>query len=289
MACASKTFTCPTCSISVKTLKAYVDHQSLHKNEANGQYLCCIVGCKSRFIKYSAFKSHMYRTHRQSCSMSHNETVQGPFQCEKPNCQKLCVDLKDLLTHLKSHLSNREDVHCPFKACGKIYSLKASFTTHIHRKHKHATDVHVSVALRHSVPSQSSDVIESQSDGDQVDEPEEILAPADMKGLYMRNLCLFYMKLQAKYLIPASTIQMIAEEINSLNLVCQQHTKNQLKVALQANTHLSESEIECALNSLDDTDLHTPCSSPLSTDYKRRQIFSEELFLCASSNYYFRH
>lgn len=43
--------------------------------------------------------------------------------------------------------------------------------------------MHVSAALCHSVRSQSSDVIESQSDGGQVDEPEEILDPVDMKGI----------------------------------------------------------------------------------------------------------
>ncbi|KAA0702250.1 FRAS1-related extracellular matrix protein 2 ECM3 -like protein NV domain-containing protein 1 [Triplophysa tibetana] len=41
-----------------------------------------------------------------------------------------------------------------------------------------------------------------------------------MRAMYTKNLCMFYMKLQAKHLIPSSTIQMIVEEINGLHDIC---------------------------------------------------------------------
>lgn len=85
----------------------------------------------------------------------------------------------------------------------------------------------------------------------------------------------FYMKLQANHLIPSSTIQLIVEEINSLSGVCQQHTKNQLKVSLHAKTKLTETEIVDVLTTLDDIDMHSSCSSALSTEYKRKQYFEE--------------
>lgn len=269
-----KAFTCPTCGTAMKTVKGYVNHQELHKNEAHSQYACCIVGCKLKFTKYNSFKSHIYRQHRQS-SVSQSETVQGPLKCENRHCQKQCVDLADLLDHLKSHVSKKEKVQCPFTGCGKAFSLRSSFTAHISRKHKNATSVQVSAMyFVHSVPSQSSDVAQSQSDASMVhDETEDTLDPADMKGLYMRNLCMFYMKLQAKYLVPSSTIQMIVEEVNSLNDVCHQYTRNQIQGALQANTNLTESEIKDVLTSLNDTNLHAYCSPALSTEYLRRQYF----------------
>lgn len=80
-----------------------------------------------------------------------------------------------------------------------------------------------------------------------------------MKGLYMSNLSMSYMKLQAKYLVPSSTIQMIVEQIDSLNDVCHQYMINLLKGALQANTQLSESEIKDVLTSLNDSSLHASC------------------------------
>lgn len=163
--------------------------------------------------------------------MSQCETIQGPLKCEYRHCQKQCVDLKDLLDNLKAHVSKKEEVQCPFKGCGKAFSLRSSFTAHISRKHKNATSVQVSTMhFVHSVPSQAS-VAESQLDVSFVhDEPEDTLDPADMKGLYMRNVCMFYMKLQAKYLVPSSTIQMIVEEVNCLNGVCHQYTRSKIKV-----------------------------------------------------------
>ncbi|XP_056335164.1 uncharacterized protein LOC130246305 [Danio aesculapii] len=47
-------------------------------------------------------------------------------------------------------------------------------------------------------------------------------------------------ELQAKYLIPSSTIQMIVEQIDSLNSVCHQYVVDLLQGALQANTQLRD-------------------------------------------------
>lgn len=99
------------------------------------------------------------------------------------------------------------------------------------------------------MPSQSVDGVHSPFDVN-IDEPEDILDPDEMKGQYMRNLSMFYIKLQAKYLVPSSTIQMIVEQVDSLNDVCHQYTVNQFKSALQANTQLRESEIKDLLTSL---------------------------------------
>lgn len=76
-------------------------------------------------------------------------------------------------------------------------------------------------------------------------------------------------------LIPSSTIQLIVEELNSLDGMCLQYTKSQLKASLQTKTELSETEIKDVLKTLDDVHIHRSCSSSLSTDYKRKQYFEE--------------
>lgn len=129
-----------------------------------------------------------------------------------------------------------------------------------------------------SFPSGSQfSVAESHSDevADDDGPEEDILDPAQMKSVYMRNLSMFCMKLQAKHLIPSSTVQLIVEEINKLSGLCQQYTKNQLKASLQTKTKISEIEIEDVLKTLDDMDIHGSCSSDISTEYKRKQYFEE--------------
>ena len=274
----SKDYTCRSCGASVNTLKGYV-HQGLHKNEPHYQYACYMESCKFQFRHYNAFKCHVYRRHRRSSNAPQCQNLQAPFLCQLPHCQKQLIDLKDLLCHLKSHTSRREVVHCPFKNCDKTFSVTSSFTAHLSRKHQNPTALHLSGAYCPlSVPSESqSSVAESQPDeGSAVDEPEaDVPDLAQMKSLYMRNLCMFYMKLQAKQLIPSSTIQSIVEEINSLNGMCLQYTKSQLKASLQTKTELSETEIEDVLKTLDDVDIHGSCSSSLSTEYNRKQYFEE--------------
>ena len=177
------------------------------------------------------------------------------MKCENSHCQKQCVDLKEFLDHLKSHVSKKEEVKCPFRGCDKAFSSRLSFTAHISRKHKNDTYIQVSAMhFVHSVASQSFDVGQSLSEECIVhDEPAEAPDPAQMKDLYMRNLCMFYMKLQAKDLVRSSTIQMIVEEVDSLNSVCLQYTRNQIKDALKANTNWTESEIKGVLTSLNDS------------------------------------
>lgn len=103
--------------------------------------------------------------------------------------------------------------------------------------------------------------------------PESVDMPddTDLRALYTKNLCMFYMKLQGKHLIPSSTIQMIVEEINDLHDICSQHTKKQFKDVLKARTNLSDSDVDEALSNL--TDLHSSCSTPLFTEYTRKQFF----------------
>lgn len=99
---------------------------------------------------------------------------------------------------------------------------------------------------------------------------------SEMRALYLKNLCMFYMQLQAKYLIPSSTIQMIVEEINSLNDIRHQHTKNEFKEVLATKTNLSETEIDSVLSCVEGTQLHFSCSSHLSTEYRRKQFFKKK-------------
>lgn len=84
------------------------------------------------------------------------------------------------------------------------------------------------------------------------------------------------MQLQAKYLIPSSTIQIIVDdEINSLNDICHQYTKKEFKEVLAAKVNLSDTGIESVLSCLGGADLHSSCSSHLSTEYKRKQYFKK--------------
>jgi len=43
------------------------------------------------------------------------------------------------------------------------------------------------------------------------------------QDVFLKSIAMFYLKLQAKYLLPASTIQHIVEEFKTVNAFGQQH------------------------------------------------------------------
>lgn len=272
MACVLAKFSCRVCGLSLSSIKGYVNHQILHQHETNGYYSCCYVDCNQKFSKYTALKSHVYHSHHTSLSQC-NET-QTSFVCDVADCKKQCIDLKDLLAHLKVHLTRHESVCCPFRHCTKVFKVKSSFTSHLSRCHKDETDVNKGFTYTEPSLSYQSTQIENETEIQSTSE-FEATEDLDIRPLYMRNLCLFYMQLQAKYLVPSSTIQMIVEEINGLNSICHQYTKDKIEETLRVHTNMSGTEIGSVVQRLQESDIHAECSSSLSTEYSRRQYFQK--------------
>lgn len=99
-------FTCRSCGMSLKSIKSYVDHQMLHRHEANSSYPYFFSDCKQKFTKSTALKDYVYRS--QNSSVSQLDDTQRPFVCDDVNCKKQCIDPTDLLAYLKVHLSKHE-------------------------------------------------------------------------------------------------------------------------------------------------------------------------------------
>lgn len=58
---------------SFTTLRGYVLHCKVHRNEPRCLFKCFGDGCKQTFCRYGAFKAHFYRRH--TFVLSANETV----------------------------------------------------------------------------------------------------------------------------------------------------------------------------------------------------------------------
>ncbi|KAA0721578.1 hypothetical protein E1301_Tti023627 [Triplophysa tibetana] len=226
--------------------------------------------CKCKFSKYNALKAHVYRHHK--IPHTHFDDSTGMFVCNNTDCQQQFTDMNNVLSHLRSHLSKRELVCCPFEKCDKKFSLRSSFTAHVSRKHRTSTFAQLRImdTLSEQPSSAFFDVTE-----DEVDEREftDSLTKCNAKSLYMKNLCLFYMQLQAKYLVPSSTIQMIVEEFSGLNYISHQYTQKMFREILKSKTAHSQFDIESVVQTLQGQDLHSACNSLLSTEYQRRQYY----------------
>lgn len=82
------------------------------------------------------------------------------------------------------------------------------------------------------------DTYDEQID-DQVGEESEVAAEAVDECQFFRNFAAFYLKLQAKLLLPASVIQTIMEDVQQMHNMNQSHLFYKLQEKLQ-NVDLSK-------------------------------------------------
>ncbi|KAL7872286.1 hypothetical protein SRHO_G00072690, partial [Serrasalmus rhombeus] len=94
------------------------------------------------------------------------------------------------------------------------------------------------------------------------------------EALFLNSLTLFYLKLQAKLLLPSSVIQTIIEDYQNIHDVSQSNLFHKLTEKLS-----QVGILECAINKIIDVlkseDLLSQCNTVLKTDQRRKSIFKE--------------
>lgn len=98
---------------------------------------------------------------------------------------------------------------CPVAGCQSTFTLKSSFTAHLSRKHLQCSVNNINDIYREIAPQSSATACEEASKT--LEESTEL--PPNFNETFLRNVCLFYLKLQGQLLLLASTIQK-----NELNL-----------------------------------------------------------------------
>lgn len=119
---------------------------------------------------------------------------------------------------------------CPVTSCENTFTVKSSFTAHMSRKHRACSVDSISDKYRENVSQPSAvsaceDVPQSSNDAT-TNESSEL--PQDFNENFLRNVCLFNLKLQGQLLLPASTIQTIVEEMRNVHDLGQDHTLSKL-------------------------------------------------------------
>ncbi|KAK0152048.1 hypothetical protein N1851_006574 [Merluccius polli] len=207
--------TCNFCSKTLETLRGYVLHCKIHRNKPHPFFKCVSTDCKQTFCTYAAFKGHFYRVHNAPAP---SVTAGAVFS------------VKELISHLKEHIAEGRPVACPVTSCENTFTVKSSFTAHMSQKHRACSVDSISDKYRENVSQPSAvsaceDV--PQSSNDATNESSEL--PQDFNETFLRNVCLFYLRLQGQLLLPASTIQTIVEEMQNVHDLGQDYTLSKLR------------------------------------------------------------
>ncbi|KAK0144953.1 hypothetical protein N1851_016149 [Merluccius polli] len=170
------------------------------------------------------------------------------------------------------------ETKCPFRGCDQSYTVASSFASHVSRKHTTGCveDLDDGVFDR-SVPTEPLSQHEaSQSCSDISDENHESEMPLAVdETLFLQNLTLLYLKLQAKLLLPASTIQTIIEDFQNAHEIGLSHSHNILSEKLKA-LGIPEATVSKSIDEINKGNLLKLYNrGVLSTDIKRKVAFKK--------------
>lgn len=268
--------TCRFCSKTLLTLRGYVLHCRVHRNEPRCFFQCVGVDCKRSFCTYAAFKAHFYRQHNVP-EPPHSRAVVTDLKCAISLCSRQFHTAKELVHHLKEHVVEGRAVSCPVIGCKNVFTKKSSFTAHMSRKHRECSLENISDMYRETV-SQSTSTVTLCEDASQISvDPqtsENCELPQNFNETFLRNICLFYLKLQGQLLLPASTIQTIVEEMQNVHELGQDFTISKLCSLLKDEMSLTDDAVTKICDCVRDSDLFSAChQGPLRTTYSRTQTF----------------
>ena len=195
-------FVCPLCSFQVHSFRALLSHIRItHSNEANFHVQCGLNGCVKSYTKFSSYKAHIWRHHKDMCSSASAELRRYTsilYVC--PICNETTYNtLSELTSHLREHSGSL--VECPFIGCNKAFTVHSSLTAHISRNHKlSGQGIKTNYIQEEDRPDSPSQLDDSLTNSDDNYSPEE---PISFE-IYKRNLALCLLKLEQVYTLPAS-------------------------------------------------------------------------------------
>lgn len=250
----------------------YTQHIKLHSNTANYRFACGVPECSRQYAKLPALKAHMYRDHKAvtPSSSSGDNLVCTPLACDI--CAVQCESSSSLVIHLRSHLRCGLHVECPFRGCNARFSVLSSFASHVSKKHRNDCVEHENPCSVER-PDASESMRESEIYVSNYSDEQEVPLAVD-ESLFLQNITLFYLKLQAKLLLPAPVIQAIIDgyqDVHDFSLTNMLNTLSQKLTALG----IPEATIVDIIDEIRKDDILTACNSGLSTDQRRKTAFKK--------------
>jgi hypothetical protein len=287
-------YSCSFCGQTAKSIRDYFFHVKLHRNEYRFHIKCPYKNCFRQFTSLTAMQSHITRKH-SGMNRQHSSPKPAIFEntiqlrCIDTFCCQKVVGIKKLISHVGGHARCGSKITCPFENCDSIYSRYRSFQSHIRRKHDkslklktayyvdfHDANIENNTSLNESQEILVDDGASPISTVTGVDSKHQHIETTDgFKDLMLRNMALFYLRLQAKYLVPSSTIQCIHEGITEMHDLSQQVLKQSISTLISQTTFSEESAEKIDLNHLlTSSDLFSKhCAGELRSEYLRVETF----------------
>lgn len=263
----------------MQTIREHVLHVKLYRNEPRCAFKCGATDCRDIFRSYGAFKAHFYSKHNTDSYVDASNAL-TVFTCNMAMCQRQCRDVKSLTAHLKKHIAEGRVVTCPFTACDHTFTVRASFTAHMSRKHRQCSVDSIRDLYKETVSQslKTESLVNVTGPTERLSETDEgeVSLTENFNDLFLRNIYLFYLKLHGQFLLPAATIQNIVEEMQSIHELGQTYTLNKLSAFLKSDLELTDEDIGRICDVVKESDLFSIShKGPMRTNFSRTKAVKE--------------
>lgn len=271
-------YKCHICSETFKFPKQYTQHYQFHTNIPNLTFPCCFPDCNASWKTYRGFKSHFLRNHRNISSAPQFENHNINFNCTA--CTDSFSSYKSLIAHIKTHLRSHIAIICPFDSCLRSFTKVPSFSSHLSRYHKSKITsnevITVNDCSEHSLQDSTANLFDTgdENSNDNVFVDQSLVQTNT--ALAVKDLSLFYMKLQTQYNIPSNALQSIFEELNKFSLVNLTSTLNFISTKLVNEFGLSPTVSQTLMTEAWQNNDFLKTQELLKTDYRRKIYFKKE-------------
>lgn len=184
-----------------------------HRYEANSRFKCGIIRCNKTFKTFYAFDTHISRHHNSLRSQTKKyNSLYTNLRCNRVLCCKKFSKLRYLISHLNSHMKLGQIIQCCFRGCDRTFKLRSSFASHLtrcHSNHKHISQSYLDTGCSDMQQFNLEKISVEYIPSINVNETK-----MDIKSESTKNFALFCLMLEAKLLIPSSSVQKIVQEFD---------------------------------------------------------------------------
>ena len=277
-------YSCNFCTFETPFLNKHLEHHTYHRNVNRHNYYCGYNKCKKYFSDLAYLNTHLHRMHGVE-TMKEKVSYTGfpaddraKFVCTINTCRKEVDSFNLLVKHFKTHIKNGQEVICPYRECNRTYSVVSSFTSHLSKYHVRNSSIHDLDYNAIQVNFEIEECVDDSSTGPEIDLQESLNIQDETDSeanLFIRNIVQFYLKLESELLIPASTIQYIVEEINTIHHQGQDKIKENLKARL-LKENFDSNKTEDIIKAIFSTDPWIASHDIIRTNYKRKQFYKKQ-------------
>lgn len=275
---------------SFKRVIQYVNHQRVHSSITNKLH-CGIIKCQDSFknenlLRYHLITNHQFKSRTFLVNVQPLTSLSGRYICTFEICQQHCDTYGAYMKHLKSHTNKKQEIKCPYNYCNSKFVVTSSFTSHLTRKHSnrqlepHFVNEYEKETENFAQENQIFPSIASPSDGVLLE--SQFSSTANKRQAnhseysnaeYLQNLAVLFLKMEAEFIVPVSTIQRIITQLSNVHKLGNDILKQNFRKQMTEEGFLPE-QIERFLEILN-TDPFFDSYKKLESDHRRKKFYKQ--------------